>query len=338
MAKDKSFLEIKKDIENNVFAPVYLFQGEESYFIDQLTDLLIDKVLDESERDFNQTLVYGSETNAATVINACKRYPMMAERQLVVVKEGQGMKDIYELIHYVKTPLPSTVLVINFKYGKLDGRKPLGKEISAKGVSFESKKYYDNQIPGFIVSYLQNKSVTIDPKAAQLLTDYLGADLSKLTNELDKLTLLLPAGSPRITPELIEQNIGISKDYNNYELQKAIANRDILKANQIANYFEHNQKNNPFILSLNVLFAFFSNLMICQYQENKSIENVKQVLGLRFDMQAYDYMSAMRNYKPIKTMNNISLIREYDAKGKGFNNPGTPPGKLLVELIYKLMH
>lgn len=338
MAKDKSFVEIKRDIDNNIFAPVYLFQGEEPYFIDQLTDALIDKVLDESERDFNQTLVYGSETNAPTVINACKRYPMMAERQLVVVKEAQAMKDIYDLIHYVKSPLLSTVLIINFKYGKLDGRKPLGKEINNIGVSFESKKYYDNQIPGFIVSYLQNKSITIEPKAAQLLTDYLGADLSKLTNELDKLALLLPAGNPRITPLLIEQNIGISKDYNNFELQKAIANRDVLKANQIAYYFEHNQKNNPFILSLNVLFNFFANLMICQFQENKSQENVKQVLDLRFDMQAYDYMSAMRNYKPVKTMANISLIREYDGKGKGFNNPGTPPGKLLTELIYKLMH
>ncbi|MDL2241715.1 DNA polymerase III subunit delta [Bacteroidales bacterium OttesenSCG-928-L03] len=338
MAKELTFTEIKRDILQKKFAPVYLFQGEEPYFIDELTNLLVENVLDESERDFNQTIVYGSETSAATVINASKRYPMMAERQLVVVKEAQSMKDIQDLVHYVKSPLASTVLVINHKYGKLDGRKPLAKEIASAGVSFESKKYYENQVPSFILSYLQDKQVDIEPKAAQLMTDYLGTDLSKLTNELDKLRILLSGDSRRITSALIEENIGISKDYNNYELQKAVAAKDVLKANQIALYFDKNQKNNPYIVTLNVLFNFFSNLIICQFEQDKSAGNIKNVLGFRFDFQVYDYMTALRNYKPKKTMDNIALIRNYDAKGKGFGNSGTPPGRLLVELLFKLMH
>lgn len=338
MAKELSFIELKKRIGSKDFSPVYLFHGEESYHIDVLTDLLIDKVLDESERDFNQVIVYGSETNAATVINAAKRYPMMSDRQLVVVKEGQAMKDFYDLVHYVKSPLQSTILVLNYKYGKADGRKPLTKELQNNGIVYESKKYYDNQIPTFIISYLQEKGKTIDPRAAQLLTNYLGTDLSKIVNELDKLLLLLTPSALRVTPELIEQNIGISKDFNNYELQKALANKDALKVNQIALYFEKNPKNNPYIMTLNVLFNFFSNLMICQFQKDQSPDNLKQVLGFRSDFQLYDYLSAMRYYKPMKTMNNISLVREYDAKGKGFANPNIPHGRLLIELLHKLMH
>jgi DNA polymerase-3 subunit delta len=338
MTKELSFQEIKGSIQLKKFMPVYLFQGEESYYIDQLTDLLIDSVLDESEKDFNQTIVYGLETDAATIINACRRYPMMAERQLVVVKEAQSLKNIDDLIHYVKNPLNSTVLVINHKYGKLDGRKKLSGEIAKVGIVFESKKIYENKVPDFIINYLREKQIGIDIPAAQILTDYLGNDLSKITNELDKLSIALPAGQKRISADLIEKNIGISKDFNNYELQKAIAFRDVLKANRIAKYFEQNQKNNPLILTLNVLFAFFTNLMICQFEEDHSKAHLMQVLGFRWDLQITDYMEAMRNYKPVKTMKNIALIREYDAKGKGVDNSSVSPGKLLIELLYKLMH
>jgi DNA polymerase-3 subunit delta len=324
------------------FMPVYLFQGEESYFIDQLTDELIKNVLDDSERDFNQIIFYGIETDVATVINACRRYPMMSERQLVIIKEAQGMKgknnDIDDLLHYLKRPLSSTVLVINYKNGKLDGRKKLSSEIGKIGIIYESKKLYENQVPSFISTYLQDKQIAIDPKAAQLLTDYLGNDLSKLTNELDKLRILLPANQRRITPEIIETNIGISKDYNNFELQKAIAAKDVLKANRIAFYFEQNPKNNPLVVTLGVLFNFFTNLMICQYQADKSKANLMHVLGLRFDIQVADYLTALKNYKAAKTMNNISLIRECDAKGKGIGSSSASGGQLLIELVYKLMH
>jgi DNA polymerase-3 subunit delta len=318
--------------------PVYLFQGEEAYFIDQLTNLLIENVLDDSERDFNQYIFYGMDSDVGTIINTCKRFPMMAERQLVVLKEAQGLKNIDDLVHYVRQPLNSTVLVINFKHGKLDGRKKLSGEIGKTGIVFESKKLYDNQIPSFITNYLSRRKIKIDLKAAQLLTDYLGTDLSKLTNELEKLIISLPEKNATVTSELIEKNIGISKDYNNFELQKAIANKDVLKANRIAFYFEQNPKNNPLVVTLTVLFNFFSNLMICHYEENKSESNLMGILGFRFTLQITDYMQALRNYNAGKTMKIIALIREFDARAKGVDSISIPDGMLLKELIYKMIH
>jgi DNA polymerase-3 subunit delta len=338
MNKDLSFSEIKGSIQSGKFMPVYLFQGEESYYIDLLTNLLIAFVLDESERDFNQTIVYGMETDAASIINACRRYPMMSERQLVVVKEAQSLKNIDDLIHYVKNPLKSTILVINYKYGKLDGRKKLSGEIAKTGIVFESKKLYENKVPDFIISYLREKQIRIEIRQAQILTDFLGNDLSKIVHELDKLSIALPDNQKQVTEDLIEKNIGISKEFNNYELQKAVAFRDVLKANRIALYFEQNQKNNPLILTLNVLFGFFANLMICQFEKDRSKAHLMQVLGFKWDIQITDYMEAVKNYKPVQTMKNITLIREYDAKGKGVGNSSTSPGELLVELLYKLMH
>jgi len=337
MAKDLNFNEIKGNIQLKKFMPVYLFQGEEGYYIDQLTDMLIDTVLDESERDFNQTILYGLETNVGAVINACRRYPMMAERQLVVIKEAQQLKNIDELVHYVNNPLHSTILVINYKYGKLDGRKKLSGEIAKVGIVYESKKLYERDIPDFIINYLRGKQIGIGRQTTQILTDYLGTDLSKIINELDKLIIAL-AGEKQVTDILVEQNIGISKDFNNYELQKAIAAGDVLKANRIARYFEENQKNNPLIMTLNVLFGFFSNLMICHYEKDKSKTHLMATLGMKWDFQIIDYVEAIKRYNPRKTMENIALIREYDARGKGFKNASVPPGQLLIELIYKLMH
>ena len=338
MAKDLKFEEIQDGIKKGNFSPVYLFQGEEAYYIDQLTDLLIEKVLDDSERDFNQYIFYGMDSDVGTIINTCKRFPMMAERQLVVVKEAQGLKNIDDLVHYVTHPLRSTILAINFKHGKLDGRKKLSGEIAKTGIVFESKKLYDNQIPNFITAYLREKKVGIDGKSAQMLTDYLGNDLGKLTNELEKLILLLTNGKTVITSELIEQNIGISKDYNNFELQKALANKDILKANRIALYYEQNPKNNPLIPALAMLFNFFSNLMICYYEEDKSRSHLMSVLGFRNDIQIVDYLSAMQKYDPRKTMQIVSLIRECDARSKGVNNASIPDGILFKELVYKIIH
>ena len=338
MAKEQAFEGIRQSILKKNFAPVYLLQGEESYFIDQLTDLLMEHVLDDSERDFNQILLYGADSDVAMVMNAARRFPIMSERQLIVVREAQSMKKLEELAYYASKPLQSTVLVLNYKHGKLDGRKKLAGEIVKNGIVFESKKLYENQIPPFIVSYLQNKQVTIDSKSTQILTDYLGTSLNKLTGELDKLCISLTDSARRITPELIERNIGISKDYNNYELQDAIAARNVLKVNRIVKYFEANQKSNPYIVSLNVLFSFFSNLMICHYEADKSEHGIKNALGLRFGFQVNSYMLAIKNYNASKTMNIISLIRTYDAKGKGFGNSSVPPGELLKELAYKIMH
>jgi len=338
MAKESGFDELQGNIQQGNFLPVYLFQGEEAYYIDQLTDLLIEKVLDDSERDFNQYIFYGLDSDVSTIINTCKRFPLMAERQLVIVKEAQGLKNIDDLVYYVKQPLRSTILAINFKQGKLDGRKKLSGEIAKTGIVFESKKLYDNQIPAFITNYLHKRKVKIDARSAQMLTDYLGNDLSKLTNELNKLILLLPKENAAITVELIEQNIGISRDYDNFELQKALANKDILKANRIASYYEQNPKNYPIQRTLSNLFGFFSNLMICQYEKDKSKPNLMAVLGLRFDMQVADYLTALQKYKAGKTMQIVSLIRECDARSKGVNNASIPDGSLFKELIYKIMH
>jgi len=338
MAKESGFEELQENIRRGNFLPVYLLQGEEAYYIDQLTDLLIEKVLDDSERDFNQYVFYGLDSDASTIINTCKRFPLMASRQLVVVKEAQGLKNIDDLVFYVKQPLRSTILVINYKQGKLDGRKKLSGEIAKSGILFESKKLYDNQIPAFITNYLHKRKVKIDARSAQMLTDYLGNDLSKLTNELNKLTLLLPKENAAITVELIEQNIGISKDYDNFELQKALANKDILKANRIASYYEQNPKNYPIQRTLSNLFGFFSNLMICQYEKDKSKPNLMAVLGLRFDMQVADYLTALQKYNAGKTMQIVSLIRECDARSKGVNNASISDGGLFKELIYKIMH
>ncbi len=338
MAKELTYEEIRGGILNNKFMPVYMFQGEEPYFIDQLTELLIERVLNDSERDFNQTLVYGSDTDVATVINASKRFPMMSERQLVVVKEAQNLKNIEELVHYVKQPQPSTVLVLNYKYGKLDGRKKLSGEIAKAGILFESKKIYENKIPAFITSYLQSRQITIEPKSAQILTDYLGNNLSKLTNELEKLIISLPENQRRITPELIEANIGISKDFNNFELQSAIAGHDVLKVNQILKYFKENPKSNPMVVSLTVLYNFFSNLMICHFSKDKSENTLMALLDLRFSFQLTDYMKALRIYNSFKTMEIIALLREFDAKSKGVGNTSTSDGDLMKELAYKIMH
>ncbi len=338
MAKELTYEEIKGGILNNKFMPVYMFQGEEPYFIDQLTELLIERVLDDSERDFNQTLVYGSDVDVATVINAAKRFPMMSERQLVVVKEVQNLKNIEELIHYVKQPQPSTVLVLNYKYGKLDGRKKLAGEIDKAGILFESKKIYENKVPAFISSYLQSRQVTIDPKSAQILTDYLGNNLSKLTNELEKLIISLPENQRRITPELIEANIGISKDFNNFELQSAIAIRDVLKVNRILKYFRENPKSNPMVVTLVTLYNFFSNLMICHFSKDKSERALMALLELRFPFQLTDYMNALRVYNSFKTLDIIALLREYDAKSKGVGNTSVSDGDLMKELVYKIMH
>lgn len=333
-----TFEQIKADIEARRFEPVYLLMGDEPYYIDALTDLLVEKVVPNEEKDFNQTIVYGMETDVPSVITLARSFPMMSDYQLVVVKEAQGLSKIDELEIYVKNPLKSTVLVINYKNGTLDKRKKLYGEVSKCGIVFESAKIPDYKIPAFVNSYTQSKGLTTDSKAAQMLADYLGNNLSKLTNEIEKLIIAIPTGQRQITAELIEQNIGISKDFNNFELLKAIVEKDIFKANQIADYFEKNPKNNPFIMTLSVLFNFFSNLMVCYWAKDKTDKGLAAELGFRNPYQGKDYAVAIKKYNAFKCMEVISLLRIYDAKGKGVDNISTPDGELLKELLYKIMH
>ena len=270
MAKETTYEEIARDLKNRIYKPVYYLMGEESYYIDRISEYIAQTVLNENEKEFNQTILYGADTDIATIINAAKRYPMMSKYQVVIVKEAQGVKNIDELSYYLQKPLESTILVLCHKHGVLDRRKKLAAEIEKVGVLFESKKIKDAQLTGFITSYLKRKSIEIEPKASEMMAEFVGTDLSRMAGELEKLIITLPKGQKRITPEQIEQNIGISKDYNNYELRNALIIKDVFKANQIIKYFEENPKTNPLQMTLSVLFNFFSNLMQAYYAPEKS--------------------------------------------------------------------
>ena len=295
-------------------------------------------MLNENEKEFNQTILYGADTDIATIINAAKRYPMMSKYQVVIVKEAQGVKNIDELSYYLQKPLESTILVLCHKHGVLDRRKKLAAEIEKVGVLFESKKIKDTQLAGFITSYLKRKSIEIEPKASEMMAEFVGTDLSRMAGELEKLIITLPKGQKRITPEQIEQNIGISKDYNNYELRNALIIKDVFKANQIIKYFEENPKTNPLQMTLSVLFNFFSNLMLAYYAPEKSEQGIAAQLGLKSPWQSKDYLAAMRKYSGVKVMQIIGEIRYCDAKSKGVGNSSLGDGELLRELVYKILH
>lgn len=333
-----TFEQIIADIKARKFKPVYLLMGDEPYYIDEITDMLVSTVLPEEEKDFNQTIRYGMETDVASVITMARSFPMMSDYQLIVIKEAQNLTKIEELEVYAKNPLHTTVLVLNYKNGTLDKRKKLYAEIDKNGIVFESKKIPEYKIPAFISSYMQQKGLAIDAKSAQMLSDYLGNDLSKLTNEIAKLLIAMPKGQTQVTPNLIEENIGISKDFNNFELLKAVIEKNTFKVNQIADYFEKNPKNNPLIVTLVVLFNFFSNLMICYWAKNKTEQGIAAELGFRNPYQAKDYVMALKNYNAFKCMEILSLLRTYDAKCKGVDNVSTPDGELLKELLYKITH
>lgn len=333
-----TFEQIIADIKARKFKPVYLLMGDEPYYIDEITDMLVSTVLPEEEKDFNQTIRYGMETDVASVITMARSFPMMSDYQLIVIKEAQNLTKIEELEVYAKNPLHTTVLVLNYKNGTLDKRKKLYAEIDKNGIVFESKKIPEYKIPAFISSYMQQKGLAIDAKSAQMLSDYLGNDLSKLTNEIAKLLIAMPKGQTQVTPNLIEENIGISKDFNNFELLKAVIEKNTFKVNQIADYFEKNPKNNPLIVTLVVLFNFFSNLMICYWAKNKTEQGIAAELGFRNPYQAKDYVMALKNYNAFKCMEILSLLRIYDAKCKGVDNVSTPDAELLKELLYKITH
>ena len=338
MAKETTYEEIARDLKNRIYKPVYYLMGEESYYIDRISDYIAQTVLNENEKEFNQTILYGADTDIATIINAAKRYPMMSKYQVVIVKEAQGVKNIDELSYYLQKPLESTILVLCHKHGVLDRRKKLAAEIEKVGVLFESKKIKDTQLAGFITSYLKRKSIEIEPKASEMMAEFVGTDLSRMAGELEKLIITLPKGQKRITPEQIEQNIGISKDYNNYELRNALIIKDVFKANQIIKYFEENPKTNPLQMTLSVLFNFFSNLMLAYYAPEKSEQGIAAQLGLKSPWQSKDYLAAMRKYSGVKVMQIIGEIRYCDAKSKGVGNSSLGDGELLRELVYKILH
>lgn len=338
MQKETTYEEIVRNLKNRTYAPVYFLMGEEDYYIDRISDYILDTVLTETEKEFNQTVLFGMDTDINTVINAARRYPMMSEHQVVVVKEAQNLKNLENLTYYLQKPMPSTILVLCYKHGVLDRRKKIAAEIEKNGVLFESKKLKDSQLPGFISTYLKRKKVEIEPKASEMMAEFVGTDLSRMTGELDKLIITLPEGQKRITPEQIEKNIGISKDFNNFELRNALIEKDVLKANMIVKHFDENPKNNPLQMTLAVLFNFFSNLMLAYYAPQKTDQGIAAQLGLRSAWQAKDYMNAMQRYTGVKVMQIINAIRNCDAKSKGVGNTSATNGELLRELVYFILH
>lgn len=327
---------IISDIKGGNLKPIYFLMGEEPYYIDKISDYIEDNVLDESEKGFNQVVMYGRDVSIDEIIASAKRYPMMAEKQVLIVKEAQDLSRSIEKIEaYAENPQPTTVLVFNYKYKKLDKRKKAYKAIAKNGLIFESKKLYENQVSDWIRQVLNSKKFTIEPKAAQMLVEFLGTDLSKISNELEKLISVLPKETI-ISDIHIEENIGISKDYNNFELQKAVGGKDIVKANKIINYFSQNPKSNPLVMTISLLNNFFTQLLLFHGLKDKSKGSVAKNLGVN-PYFVDDYVSAARNYPMRKVSQVIGLLREADVKSKGVGANQTQ-GDILKELLFKILH
>jgi DNA polymerase-3 subunit delta len=332
-----TYEEIISDLKKRIFKPVYFLAGEEPYYIDLITDYIEQNVLPESEKSFNQMILYGEDTTILSIIETARRFPMMASHQVVIVKEAQSLKKVEDLVIYLEKPLQSTILVLNYKYKVPDKRTRFFKALETHAVYFESGRLRDYQIPAWIEKYLMMQGIKTDPGACAMLTEYLGTDLHKIVNELNKLIITLPAGKPVINAQLIEKNIGISKDYNNFELQKAVGERNILKANMIVRHFAGNQRDNPITLTIASLFSHFSKILIYHYLADKSKNNVAAALKIN-PYFVKDYEISASKYNASKTIQIISLLRTYDMKSKGFGDLTSEPGDLLKELVYKILH
>ncbi len=325
------------DIKNGNLKPIYLLMGEEAYYIDKISEFIEETVLTEEERGFNQMILYGRDVSVEDIVSNAKRFPLMAERQVVIVKEAQDLSRTFDkLDDYAKNPQPSTVLVLCYKYKTVDKRKAVYKAIKKTGVVFESKKLYDNQVPDWIRRVLSPKGYGITPKASQLLVEFLGTDLGKINNELEKLQIVLPKNT-QITPEHIEENIGISKDYNNFELRKAIGARDSVKAFKIVQYFADNPKDNPMVVTVALLFNFFSQLLQLHGMNDKNPRSVASALRVN-PYFVNEYLDAARNFPMRKVSQVVALLREFDVKSKGVNSNAVPQGDLLKELLVKILN
>lgn len=331
-----NYEDILANLKKKIYHPIYFLMGEESYFIDQLTDYISKNVLTEAEKGFNQHVLYGKDTDMNTIITHSRRFPMMANHQVIIVKEAQNIKKIEDLETYIKAPLESTILVINYKYKSIDKRKSFAKQLAKKCVLFESKKIYDNKLPGWINSYLSAHDYSIAPQASAMLAEYLGTDLSKVSNELDKLIISIPKGT-KITPDHIEKNIGISKDYNIFELQNSLGEKNILKTNQIINYFAANPSSNPFTRTIASLYFYFMKILTYHFLTDKSPNSVASALQVN-PFFVKSYTAAAKVYNPKKLVEIMGILREYDMKSKGFGNVSTTAGDLQREMIYKILH
>ncbi|HPE17552.1 MAG TPA: DNA polymerase III subunit delta [Tenuifilaceae bacterium] len=335
--------EILSELKKKIFKPIYILSGDEFYYIDRITDFIAENVLSESERAFNQVVLYGKDVDVPYIIETSRRFPMMANQQVVIVKEAQNIKKLEDLETYLKAPLKSTILVLNLKYTPTQSGRPGEKlkklfNLASKiGVYFESSRLYDYQVPAWITQHLKSKGFTIEPASAELLKDYLGNDLSKVVKELEKLVITLPADNRRITVAHIEKNIGISKDFNRFEFCKAIGERNILKVNRIVDYFAKNPKASPLFLTISSVYQYFHKIFSFHFLKDKNDQSVAVALRLN-PFFVSEYKNAARIYNPAKCVQVFSLLREYDMRSKGVNNDSTDEGELLKELIFRIMH
>jgi DNA polymerase III subunit delta len=332
-----TYQEILKSIRAKQYKPVYFLHGEESYYIDAISKYIEENVLSEGEQSFNQMIFYGKDADAKTIIDTASRYPMMASHQVVILKEAQDMKGLQDLQLYIEKAVPTTIFVICHKYRKLDARTKLAKALKAHAVVFESKKLYDNQVADWISDYLKRKKMTISPNAAHLIGEYLGTDLSKIANELEKLVINLPQGTA-VNEKHIQDNIGISKDFNVFELQRALGTRNVVKANQIINYFISNPRKNPLVVVVGTLYNYFSKVFILHFMRHSGDAEISRALKLRSDYFLKEYKIAARNFNLPRTKNVIHILKEYDLRSKGVDNDSTNEGELMKEMIWKILH
>lgn len=330
-------VKIVNDIKAGNIKPIYFLMGEEPYYIDKLSDFIEDKVLSEDEKGFNQTVLYGRDVSIEDIVSTAKRYPMMSERQVVIVKEAQDLsRTIDKIESYVENPMLSTVLVFCYKYKTLDKRKKVTKLLAKNGVVYESKKLYENQVGEWIKRVLAGKKYSIEPKANAMLVEFLGTDLSKINNELEKLQIILPKGST-ITPHHIEENIGFSKDFNVFELRKAIGDRNQLRAYTIADNFAQNPKDNPIVMTTSLVFSFFVQLLKYHGLKDKNPKNVASALGVNpFFLKDYDI--ALKNYPMRKVSQIVTSLRDIDVKSKGVGANALPQSDLLREMLFKIFN
>ena len=353
----KEINQILLDLKRRIFKPVYFLSGEEAYYIDVISDYIEKNVLEDADKEFNQTVVYGKDADLVSILGLAKQFPMMSEHNVVIVKEAQNVKELnksagsdeegassktasnnasQQFLNYITNPQPSTILVFCFKYKTIDKRSAIAKALQKNAVFLETKKLYDNQIPDWINEYVKEKKYTIGPKATLLMAEFLGNDLSKITNEIDKLLISLPEGK-EVTTDLIQDNIGISKDFNVFELQDALAKKDVLKANRIIGHFASNEKDNPAPLVLISLYGYFSKILKYHFLQDKSKFAAAQALGVN-PFFVDGYAKAALNYNSSKLKQIFSYLKETDLKSKGVDNSGITYGELLKELIFKILH
>lgn len=335
-----TFETVMRDLKARKYYPIYILMGDESYYIDKVSDYIEENVLEPDDTFFNQVVLFGSDTNAVQIVDLAKSYPVMpAQHRVVIVKEAQNLRTFDAIDKYLEHPVNTTLLVLCYKNGSIDRRKKIVAKANAVGVVMESKKKRETELPSFIEKYLRSQHVAIDDKSTALIAESIGADLNRLISELDKLIISLPDNDRRITPELVEKQIGVSKDFNAFELRRAIIDRDVFAANRIVNYFDKNPKAGSLYSILPMLFSYFQNLMVAFYTPNRSSDNaVAAALDLKSPWAARDYMAGMRQYSATKTLQIISKIREIDAKSKGLDNVNTSSGDLMRELIFFIMH